>query len=73
MGANYRRCKGGWSDRTPPALAPIGDFNNWNGAAYPEPSWGERFWSSGRNVTQQYAGYVYGEPRNLHATLRFDF
>jgi outer membrane receptor for ferric coprogen and ferric-rhodotorulic acid len=57
LGANYRRRQGGWSDRTPPELAPIGDFNNWNGAAYPEPSWGPRFWSSGHNATQQYAGY----------------
>lgn len=63
LGANYRHLKGGWTNRDPdPAtVAPIGDFNQWDGAAYPEPAWGERYRMSGFGTTEQYA--VYGATR----------
>lgn len=32
---------------------PVGDFNNWNLAAYPEPVWGPLALSEGHEVTQQ--------------------
>lgn len=63
VGANYRHLTGGWTNRDPdPAtVAPIGDFNQWDGAAYPEPEWGGRYRMSGFGTTEQYA--IYGATR----------
>ncbi|MYM37295.1 TonB-dependent siderophore receptor [Duganella sp. FT94W] len=49
------------SDRRPEgALADIGNYNNWNGAAYPEPTWGAAI-RYADSVTKQEA--VYGVAR----------
>ncbi|WP_423602944.1 TonB-dependent siderophore receptor [Sphingomonas sp. MS122] len=63
LGGTYRHLEGGWTNRDPdPAtVAPIGDFNQWDGNTYPEPSWGERYRMSGFGTTEQYA--VYGATR----------
>lgn len=63
LGGTYRHLTGGWTNRDPdPAtVAPVGDFNLWDGAAYPEPLWGERYRMSGFGTTEQYA--VYGVTR----------
>lgn len=60
VGANYRHLTGGWTNRDPdPAtVAPIGDFNQWDGADYPEPVWGDRYRMSGFGTTEQYAIYA---------------
>ncbi|MGE4431997.1 MAG: TonB-dependent siderophore receptor [Sphingobium sp.] len=62
VGAMYNRLKGGWTNRDPdPAtVAPVGDFNEWDGS-YPEPQWGPRFRMSGFGTTKQSA--VYGVTR----------
>ncbi len=45
-GFMYSRRKGGWSNRDLVSdLAPLGDFNQWDGS-YPEPELGERFLGS---------------------------
>ncbi len=61
VGGNYRHLSGGWTDRKPVSIAPIGDFNLWDGSKHPEPAWGDRFRSSGFGTTGQYA--VYGAAR----------
>jgi outer membrane receptor for ferric coprogen and ferric-rhodotorulic acid len=49
------------SDRRPEgALADLGNYNNWNGAAYPEPTWGAATFYE-QSVTRQDA--VYGVAR----------
>ena len=57
-GAMYNHLKGGWTNRDPdPAtVAPVGDFNAWDGS-YPEPTWGPRFRSSDIGTTKQTALY----------------
>src|SRR3546814_11468318 len=58
----YSHQKGGWTNRDPdPAtVAPVGDFNTWDGS-YPEPVWGERYRMSGFGTTEQTA--IYGVTR----------
>lgn len=57
VGAMYNHLKGGWTNRDPDgAVAPIGDFNAWDGS-YPEPAWGPRFRMSGFGTTTQTALY----------------
>eukprot|EP00456_Euglypha_rotunda_P027921 TRINITY_DN2223_c0_g1_i27.p1 TRINITY_DN2223_c0_g1~~TRINITY_DN2223_c0_g1_i27.p1 ORF type:complete len:354 (+),score=89.01 TRINITY_DN2223_c0_g1_i27:88-1062(+) len=58
VGAMYNHLKGGWTNRDPdPAsVAPVGDFNAWDGS-YPEPVWGERYRMSGFGTTRQTALY----------------
>lgn len=51
-GFMYSRRKGGWSNRAATSeLAPVGDFNEWDGS-YPEPQLGERFLGSMSTLTQ---------------------
>jgi len=58
VGAMYNHLKTGWTNRDPdPAtVAPVGDFNAWDGS-YPEPTWGPRFRMSGIGTTKQTALY----------------
>ena len=58
VGAMYNHLKGGWTNRDPdPAtVAPVGDFNAWDGS-YPEPTWGPRYRMSGFGTTKQTALY----------------
>jgi outer membrane receptor for ferric coprogen and ferric-rhodotorulic acid len=58
VGAMYNHLKSGWTNRDPdPAsVAPVGDFNAWDGS-YPEPTWGPRFRMSGFGTTTQTALY----------------
>jgi outer membrane receptor for ferric coprogen and ferric-rhodotorulic acid len=45
----------------------VGNFNNWNGAAYPEPKWGSpTFYES--SVTKQEA--IYGGGRASRSPIR---
>lgn len=62
VGGMYNRLKGGWTNRDPdPAtVAPVGNFNEWDGS-YPEPAWGPRFRMSGFGTTRQTA--IYGVTR----------
>jgi outer-membrane receptor for ferric coprogen and ferric-rhodotorulic acid len=62
FGAMYSHQKGGWTNRDPdPAsVAPVGDFNAWDGS-YPEPVWGERYRMSNFGTTEQTA--IYGVTR----------
>lgn len=62
FGAMYSHQKGGWTNRDPdPAsVAPVGDFNAWDGS-YPEPVWGARYRMSGFGTTEQTA--IYGVTR----------
>lgn len=59
LGGTYRHLTGGWTNRDPEpgTVAPIDDFNLWDGATYPEPQWGERYRMSGFGTTEQYAFY----------------
>jgi outer membrane receptor for ferric coprogen and ferric-rhodotorulic acid len=63
VGGMYSRLKTGWTNRDPdPAtVAPIDDFNAWDGNVYPEPVWGDRYRMSSFGTTEQYA--VYGATR----------
>ena len=61
VGGNYRHYTSGWTNRDPVAVAPIGDFNVWDGSKHPEPVWGDRYRMSGFGTTEQYA--VYGATR----------
>lgn len=63
VGGNYRHLSNGWTNRDPdPAtVAPIGNFNLWDGSKYAEPVWGNRYRMSGFGTTEQYA--VYGATR----------
>lgn len=58
VGAMYNHLKTGWTNRDPDAatVAPVGDFNAWDGS-YPEPTWGPRFRMSGFGTTKQTALY----------------
>jgi outer membrane receptor for ferric coprogen and ferric-rhodotorulic acid len=58
VGAMYSHIDNGWTNRDPdPAsVAPVGDFNAWDGS-YPEPVWGERYRMSGFGTTEQTALY----------------
>jgi outer membrane receptor for ferric coprogen and ferric-rhodotorulic acid len=58
VGAMYNHQKGGWTNRDPidGTVAPVGDFNAWDGS-YPEPEWGERYRMSGFGTTKQTALY----------------
>lgn len=60
VGGNYRHLSGGWTNRDPdPAtVAPIGNFNLWDGSKYAEPRWGSRYRMSGFGTTEQYAIYA---------------
>jgi outer-membrane receptor for ferric coprogen and ferric-rhodotorulic acid len=61
VGGNYRHLTGGWTNRDPVSVAPIGDFNLWDGAKHPEPEWGNRYRMSGFGTTEQYS--IYGAAR----------
>ena len=58
VGAMYNHLKGGWTNRDPDSatVAPVGDFNGWDGS-YPEPTWGPRYRMSGIGTTKQTALY----------------
>lgn len=58
VGAMYNRQKNGWTNRDPidGTVAPVGDFNEWDGS-YSEPEWGERYRMSGFGTTKQTALY----------------
>lgn len=58
VGAMYNHLKTGWTNRDPDAatVAPVGDFNAWDGS-YPEPTWGLRYRMSGFGTTKQTAFY----------------
>lgn len=62
VGAMYNHLKGGWTNRDPDSatVAPVGDFNGWDGS-YPEPTWGPRYRMSGIGTTKQTA--LYGAAR----------
>ncbi|MEV5024262.1 TonB-dependent siderophore receptor [Sphingobium sp. LMA1-1-1.1] len=62
VGAMYNHLKNGWTNRDPdPAsVAPVGNFNDWDGS-YPEPVWGERYRMSDFGTTKQSA--IYGVTR----------
>lgn len=62
LGANYRHATSGWTNRKPDAatVAPITDYNIWDGTKYPEPSWGPRVQDSANN-TEQYS--IFGATR----------
>ncbi|WP_158500052.1 TonB-dependent siderophore receptor [Sphingopyxis macrogoltabida] len=71
VGGMYSHLKTGWTNRDPDAasVAPIEDFNEWDGNVYPEPTWGPRYDMSGIGTTEQYA--VYGATRlQLGARLK---
>jgi len=57
-GAMYNHQKGGWTNRDPidGTVAPVGNFNEWDGS-YPESEWGERYRMSGFGTTTQTALY----------------
>ena len=59
VGAMYNRQKTGWTNRDPidGTVAPVGDFNEWDGS-YPESEWGERYRMSGFGTTEQTALYA---------------
>lgn len=59
VGGNYRHLSGGWTNRDPdPAtMAPIGNYNLWDGSKHAEPVWGNRYRMSGFGTTEQYAFY----------------
>ncbi len=51
VGAMVNYLSDGWSNRTPIAIDPIGDFNHWNGELG-DPEWAPRYLSSQGNTTQ---------------------
>jgi outer membrane receptor for ferric coprogen and ferric-rhodotorulic acid len=51
IGAMVSRLADGWSNRTPPSVDPIADFNHWDGNLA-DPEWGARFQSSKGTTTQ---------------------
>lgn len=52
IGLMHSRLRDGWSNRDALGeLAPLGDFNRWDGS-YPEPALGERYWGSKGRTTQ---------------------
>lgn len=56
FGYMYSEQKFNSNSRAAGAYAPVGDFNNWNSAAYPEPTWGApSFYES--STTRQQAAY----------------
>jgi outer membrane receptor for ferric coprogen and ferric-rhodotorulic acid len=59
VGAMYNRQKTGWTNRDPidGTIAPVGDFNTWDGS-YPESEWGPRYRMSGYGTTKQTAVYA---------------
>ncbi|WP_158298971.1 TonB-dependent siderophore receptor [Sphingomonas psychrotolerans] len=60
FGAMASHLDGGWTNRDPVAIDPVGDFNRWDGALA-EPEWGERYVLSGMGNTTQTA--LYGTTR----------
>ncbi|MDP5278747.1 TonB-dependent siderophore receptor [Sphingomonas sp. DG1-23] len=57
VGAMASYLDGGWTNRTPLAIDPIGDFNRWDGTLA-DPEWGERYVLSGMGNTTQTALYA---------------
>jgi outer membrane receptor for ferric coprogen and ferric-rhodotorulic acid len=56
-GIMHSRLENGWSNRDPiSALAPVGDFNTWDGS-YPEPEMGDRYVGS-QGTTKQSGAYL---------------
>ncbi|MEN2712507.1 TonB-dependent siderophore receptor [Sphingomonas sp. NPDC092331] len=51
VGAMVNRLSDGWTNRDPVAMAPIADFNHWDGTLAP-PAWGPRYVSSRGSTTQ---------------------
>ncbi|MGH6617657.1 TonB-dependent siderophore receptor [Sphingomonas sp.] len=51
IGAMVSHLADGWSNRTPPSVDPIADFNHWDGELA-DPEWGGRFQSSKGTTTQ---------------------
>ncbi|MGK6355840.1 TonB-dependent siderophore receptor [Sphingomonas sp. DT-207] len=60
FGAMASYLEGGWTNRDPVAIDPVGDFNRWDGALA-DPEWGERYVLSDLGSTTQAA--VYGTTR----------
>ncbi|QNA84348.1 TonB-dependent siderophore receptor [Sphingomonas sp. So64.6b] len=56
IGAMVSQLADGWSNRTPPSVDPIADFNHWDGNLA-DPEWGARFQSS-KGTTAQAALYA---------------
>ncbi|PUA17332.1 ferric-rhodotorulic acid/ferric-coprogen receptor FhuE [Glaciimonas sp. PCH181] len=53
FGYMYSEQKFNSDSRAADSSAPVGDFNNWNGAAYPEPTWGAPSFYEGSITKQQ--------------------
>ena len=52
VGAMASRIDGGWTNRDPIAIAPMADFNSFDGTQIAEPEWGDRYISDHGNTTQ---------------------
>ncbi len=52
VGAMASRVDGGWTNRDPVAIAPMTDFNSFDGTQIAEPEWGDRYISDHGNTTQ---------------------
>lgn len=57
LGAMASYLEGGWTNRDPIAIDPVGDFNRWDGNIA-EPEWGDRYVLSGMGNTTQAALYA---------------
>jgi outer membrane receptor for ferric coprogen and ferric-rhodotorulic acid len=57
VGAMASYLEGGWTNRDPLAIDPVGDFNRWDGSLA-EPEWGDRYLLSGMGDTTQTALYA---------------
>lgn len=60
FGAMASYLEGGWTNRDPIAIDPVGDFNRWDGTLA-EPEWGDRYVLSDKGDTTQTA--LYGTTR----------
>ena len=60
FGAMASYLDGGWTNRDPIAIDPVGDFNRWDGTLA-EPEWGDRYVLSDKGNTTQAA--LYGTTR----------
>ncbi|HWW57789.1 MAG TPA: TonB-dependent siderophore receptor [Sphingopyxis sp.] len=52
IGAMASRIDGGWTNRDPIAIAPMTDFNSFDGTQIAEPEWSDRYISDHGNTTQ---------------------